>query len=111
MEGLNDQKSYCNNYRYGVDVNSHLASNNILNNNNNMISISTNVMKSVHPVQQPPLNNLSPNFAPNIRNNRLGQKYLANSNSNYYESFGIVNPLASSCNNSNSANQISPLIK
>ena len=70
-----------------------------------MISISTNVLKSVHSMQQPALNNLSPN----VRNNRLGQKYLASSNSNYYESFSAANPLVS-CNSSNT-NQISPLIK
>lgn len=97
-------KNFCNNYRFGLDpAQSHLLNNNNPG-NNNMISISTNVLKSVHSMQQqqqPALNNLSPN----IRNNRLGQKYLANANSNYYESFGVTNPIASS------NNQISPLIK
>ena len=109
-----DSKNYINNnqYRFGSDLNN---SNNNNNNNinsaaNNMISISTAGLKSScqqqHIVlQQPVLNNLSPNFGPSVRNNRLGQKYLINSNSNYYESFA-VNQLPPPCNNS-----ISPLIK
>ena len=106
---MSDQsvKNYCNNYRFGLDM---PLSNNF-SSNNNMISISTNALKSIQPQliqQQPALNNLSPNFgANNIRNNRLGQKYIVNSNSNYYESFS-VNPIA--CN-SNIVNPLSPLMK
>lgn len=68
--------------------------------------MATNALKPVpyqppHLLLQKPLNNHSPNgFSANIYNNKLAQKYLMNSMSNYYESIA-ANQLANNNNNNN----------